>query len=327
MSEENGAPADGVPAAGAPDGDSPGAERSGARRPRGPSRREALRRMRAELEAAGSESPGVEAERLLAHALGIDRVRLARTVDRHLEPEEAGRLARSLSRRLAGEPLQHIEGTVEFRQLTLVADARALIPRPETEELVERIVRWVGDRAPLFRALDIGTGSGAISLSLLAEGIVEAAVALDVSTVALRQAEENRRRTGVPPERLELRTVVGRLWNSVRPGERFDLIVSNPPYVSDAELGKLPPEVGREPLVALAGGEDGVAVIREIVDGAADRLRPRGALFLEIGAAQGAAVRSLLEASGRWGDVIVSRDLAGRDRFVRALPAGEQVAS
>ncbi len=292
------------------------------RRPPGPTRREAVRGTLRELEAAGVESPRVEAERLVALATGVERASLVGGGRTRLTPEEAGRLARALSRRLAGEPLQHIEGTVEFRQLTLRADRRALIPRPETEQLVERIARWVAGRRPLSRALDVGTGSGAIALALLTEGIVERVVGVDVSAEALAQAAENRTRVGLSADRLELRLADRSVWSAVDARERFDLIVSNPPYVAEREWETLPREVrDHEPSSALAGGADGLGVIREVIGGAMIHLSPGGALFLEIGEEQGASVRALLEGAGEWGEVRVLRDLAGRDRFVRALPS------
>ncbi|MFQ5889040.1 MAG: N5-glutamine methyltransferase family protein [Gemmatimonadota bacterium] len=329
--------------------------------PPAPTRREAVLGLAEELGSAGVESARLEAERLVCHALGIDRAELALTGAERLTPEEAGRLARAVGRRLSGEPLQHIEGTVAFRQLVLAADRRALIPRPETEQLVDLVAAWgarrsrqragggesavrvvrrpMTDPAGGFReadpssgrrkralvgcALDIGTGSGAIALSLAVEGIAARVVATDVSGEALEQAAENRAR--LPPEvaeRVELRRSAGPVWEPVRPGERFDLIVSNPPYVTDRELEELPPDVGdHEPREALAGGPDGLEVLREIVAEAARHLKPGGALFLEIGPAQGEAVRRLLEATGRWRRVEVEPDLTGRDRFVRAEPA------
>lgn len=268
------------------------------------------------------ESPRVEAERLVALAAGLERAALVTGGPARLTAEEAGRLARALSRRLSGEPLQHIEGTVEFRELTLRADRRALIPRPETEQLVERIASWAAGRAPLPFALDIGTGSGAIALALLAEGIVERTVGVDVSAEALAQAAENRTRVGFSEDRLELRLADPTAWSAVNARERFDLIVSNPPYVTDREWPSLPRDVrDHEPASALTGGADGLEVLREVIGGAAAHLRPDGALFLEIGEEQGAAVRALLEASGGWRDVRVLRDLSRRNRFVRALPS------
>lgn len=299
--------------------------------------------MARELEGAGAEAgvdrPRLEAERLLCHVLEIERAELARTADERLTPAQAGRLARVARRRMAGEPLQHIEGTVAFRELVLLADRRALIPRPETEQLVDRVRRWAERRAsdgaavrpaersgeaepPLEDALDIGTGSGAIALSLVREGVARRAVALDVSEEALVQAAANRAAAGLSEEQVELRLASRPLWSSVGRDERFDLIVSNPPYVRDDELGELPAQIRvHEPEVALAGGADGLDVIREIVEKARAYLEPGGALFLEIGEEQGEAVRELLEAHGPWAEVELQRDLAGRDRFVRAARA------
>lgn len=332
-----------------PPGEDEGRDLAGPRRPPGPTRREAVAGLRRELADAGLESPGVEAERLVAHALGLSRAELGPTAEERLAPEEAGRVARAAARRLAGEPLQHIEGTVEFRDLVLSADSRALVPRPETEQLVERVGEWARARArdrgredgaddgdglvrtrreaprrppPLEAVLDLGTGSGAIALSLVAEGVARRAVGVDVSAEALSQAAENRGRAGLDESEVELRLATRPVWTAVRAEERFDAVVSNPPYVADREMEELPSEVREhEPAVALAGGRDGLDVIREIAARAARYLAPGGALFLEIGAEQGATVRELLEESGEWETVEVTRDLAGRERFVRAEPA------
>jgi len=296
----------------------------------------------------------LEAERLVAHVLGIDRAELARTGSEPIGPDQASRLARAVRRRLSGEPLQHIEGTVHFRELVLAADPRALVPRPETEQLVDRIAAWAGTRAdpagprpigaegersrgsrviragargrrrgppPLESALDIGTGSGAIALSLVAEGVARRAVGVDVSEAALEQARENREAAGLGPEEVDLRPVMGGLWDALGENERFDLVVSNPPYVRDEAIEGLPAQIREhEPREALAGGEDGLRIVREIVAGAAARLRPGGALFLEIGDGQGDAVLELLERAGTWADARVARDLGGEERFVQAHP-------
>lgn len=303
-----------------------GRDLGAARRPGAPTRREVLAGLRRELEDAGVESARLEAERLLAHALGVGRPELVTGGDRPLTAEQAGRVARLAARRLSGEPLQHIEGTVEFRELVLVADGRALLPRPETEQLVELVAAWARRRGadvppPLERALDVGTGSGAIALSLVAERIARRAVGVDVSAEALSQAAENRARAGLDASAVEFRLADRPVWTAVRPDERFDVIVANPPYVPDPELEALPRGVReREPRVALAGGPDGLEVVREIVDGAAAHLAGGGALFLELGAGQAEAVRRLLVGGGSWGAVEVERDLAGRRRFVRAEP-------
>ena len=303
-----------------------------------PTRRGALEGAARDLEAAGVESARLEAERLLAHVTGLERAELLRRLDLPLPPGEAGAFARVLSRRLTGTPLQHIEGSVEFRELVLVCDARALVPRPETEQLVDLVVRWQRERPPagdpspgvrpvprpsfrpaaLRAALDIGTGSGAIALSLAAEDVAEAVVAMDVSADALSQAAENRSRLGLEG-RVELRPCRSSIWDALRDDERFDAIVSNPPYVRDDEVPALRPEVRvHEPPEALSGGEDGLDVIRTIVAGAADRLAPGGALFLEIAPGQGDEVRRLLRETGRFPRVEIRRDLAGRERFAVA---------
>lgn len=299
----------------------------GMKKPAGPDLRGVVDGVAEELEAGGVEQNARrEAERLVCHALGLDRHELALDDDApRLGAEEAGRLARAVRRRLDGEPLQHIEGTVQFRELTLLCDRRALIPRPETEQLVERVAQWIrgeaggGGPREVGRALDIGTGSGAIALSLLHEDLVRRALGLDVSPEALQLAGQNRDRvTGVDDDRLELRLASSPLWSSISSSERFDLIVSNPPYVSDGDMEDLPEEVrAHEPETALAGGPEGTDVIREILERGARYLRPGGALFLEIGEDQGDAVRRMASDTGEWSRVEVGRDLAGRDRFAR----------
>lgn len=237
---------------------------------------------------------------------------------------------------MGGEPLQHIEGTVAFRDLVLLADRRALIPRPETEQLVDRVRRWAESRSsgaetvrvsgagteaePLLEtALDVGTGSGAIALSLVHERVVRRVVALDVSEEALVQAAANRAAAEITEDQVELRLASRPLWSSIGRDERFDLVVSNPPYVREEELEELPAQIREhEPRVALAAGPDGLEVIREIAGKARAYLEPGGALFLEIGEDQGAPVTELLRDHGPWEEVEVQRDLAGRDRFVRA---------
>lgn len=324
-------------------GTGPRHDLSGPAGPPAPSRREALEGVARDLEAADEDAavdrPRREAERLLCHVLGVERAELARTGDRELTPRQAGRLARVTRRRLSGEPLQHIEGTVEFRELVLLADGRAFIPRPETEQLVGEVKRWARDRTsegavrtvggrrdregedepPLRDALDVGTGSGAIALSLVAEGIARRAVGLDVSPDALMQAAANRGGADLSEEQVEFRIASRPLWSSVSRDERFDVIVSNPPYITDEELEDLPAQIAdHEPREALAGGTDGLDVIREIAEGAHAYLRPGGALFLEIGAGQGEAVERLLREAGSWGSVEIGKDLSGRPRFVRA---------
>jgi release factor glutamine methyltransferase len=197
-----------------------------------------------------------------------------------------------------------------------------LIPRPETESLVEEVLVWArthaGDDDALL-GLDVGTGSGAIALSLLAGGPVARFGGVDVSAEAVETARRNAEAHGLA-ERLDLR--IGSAFAAVATGELFDLIVSNPPYVADGQRQDLAPEiVDWEPGVALFGGADGLEVIREIARGAAARLRPGGLLALEVGLGQPAAVASLVEEHGLV-DVRVRKDLAGRPRVVLASAPG-----
>ncbi len=288
--------------------------------PVGPTRREARAGAAAELGQAGIESAELEAERLLAHVLDVERGQLALELDVRLTAEQAGALARAVGRRLTREPLQHIEGEAHFRHLRLKCDSRALIPRPETEQLVDRVVGWLAGRT-LDVALDIGTGTGAIAAALVAEGIAARAVATDVSAEALSLAAENMERLGLA-DRVELRATSGPVWEPIGPGERFGCIVSNPPYVAETESPDLPPEVAEfDPLDALVAGPAGLDVIREIAAGAAAHIDASGALFLEIGATQGPSVRRLFDSSPEWRRVLIQRDLTGLDRFARAEPS------
>ncbi len=286
----------------------PGQDLDTRRRPLAPTRREAVLGVAGEMRGA------------VAHAIGVERSELLLRGSELLTVAEAERLAEAVKRRIEREPLQHIEGSAAFRDLVLASDRRALIPRPETEQLVEQVIRWARVRGPLAHGLDIGTGSGAIALALLTEGVVRHMVGIDVSAAAIRQADENRRRATVSEHVFDLRKASDHVWSAILPGEQFDVIVSNPPYVPDAEIGSLPPEVrDHEPRVALAGGLDGSDMIREIASQARERLCKRGAVFLEIGDGQAELARGLFEAEGTWNEISIDRDLAGRERFLRAL--------
>lgn len=262
------------------------------------------------LSARGVDDGRLDAELLLAHVLGVRRLDLYLQFERPLEPAEVEAYRQAVRRRASREPLQYITGEAAFRDLVLAVDPRVLIPRPETEVLVGAVRRFTDGVA-----LDLGTGSGAIILSLLAEGAVARGVATDVSQGALEVAAANAERVGVA-DRLELRS--GPLWTPIGPGERFDVIVSNPPYVSEAERSALMPEVREhEPAEALFAGEDGLAVVRGIVEGAAGHLVPGGLLALELGLGQAATVVAWLRSAGFRAPEIV-KDLTGRERFVLA---------
>lgn len=266
------------------------------------------------LAGRGFEEARLDAELLLSESLGLKRLDLYLQFDRPLQPEELAEFKSRLLRRVRHEPLQYIAGHADFRGLRLSVDRRVLIPRPETEVLVDEVLRWARGRSAL-RGADIGTGSGAIALSLAAEGPFEQVVAVDVSTDALEVARENHRAVA-PPCPVEFRLGSG---YAALAGERFDVVISNPPYVGEGEREELDPQVRDwEPALALFSGPEGLEFIRELVREAPSHLRPGGLLALEIGAGQAEAVSRLVRASGHFREPAVRKDLAGRDRVVLA---------
>jgi release factor glutamine methyltransferase len=276
-----------------------------------------LTRLAAEhLTEKGVEDGRLDAELLLAHVLGVRRLDLYLQFERPLEPPEVAAYRDAIRRRSRREPLQYITGEAAFRELTLKVDPRVLIPRPETELLVGEVLRWTRERGLADGvALDIGTGSGAIALALLHEGRFERVIATDPSPEALEVAAVNAAGTGLG-DRLELRE--GSLYGPIGDGERYDVIVTNPPYVADRERDTLMPEVrDHEPGAALFAGEDGLALIRPIVDRAPAHLVDGGLLALEVGLGQADAVATLMREAGFTSPRVV-RDLAGRERIVAA---------
>lgn len=268
--------------------------------------REAVRSVEAELARAGCPSPRVDAEWLLGRALGISRTELYADGAHVLERAEEERLRKLVARRAGREPLAYILGEWGFRRLTLKVDRRVLIPRPETEIVVERCLTLIaGSTSP--DVLDVGVGSGAIALAIADEHPGARVAATDSSADALAVAEENRARTGLA-DRVEL--ILGERFAAL--SGPFDVVVSNPPYVDAEELIGLQPEVARfEPREALL--ESGATAA--IAAGARDLLRPGGALVLECADGKARAVASLLETLG-YEDVHITDDLAGRERVV-----------
>ena len=268
------------------------------------------------LKTKGVASARLDAEYLLAHVLGVGRLEMYLQHERPLSSRELDTFRPLLKRRAKREPLQYVLGRQAFRTLDLEVGPGVLIPRPETEQLVEAVLGWASERHGLV-GLDVGTGSGAIALSLLSEGPFERFVGTDVSGAALAVAARNRHALGMA-ERLDLRA--GGVFDPIEAGERFDVVVSNPPYVAEVDRADLAPEiVDWEPVEALFGGSDGLAVIRSIVEGAGAVLRPEGLLALEVGAGQAGAVASLVEQSGGYGQVTIRKDLAGKERIVMAV--------
>lgn len=276
---------------------------------------DALQGARARLE--GMVPDGLlDAERLLAHLLGTDRAGLFLARPRPLDPGLVAAFRALVERRRAGEPLPYLLGRQGFLHLDLHVDARVLVPRPETEGLVERALDRLRPAAAGRRVLDLGTGSGAIALALLhAEPGLEL-VATDASPAALAVAAANRDEAagtlGLNRDRLELR---GGDWYEALHGVdgAFDVIVSNPPYVAESEGVLMSPETHWEPREALFAGADGLTHLRRICAGAPAHLRPGGWLLVEHGFRQGEAVRALLRGAG-FATVTTIPDLSGHPR-------------
>ena len=267
--------------------------------------REALAQAERRLAAAGVETPRVDAEWLVAHLLGTTRSGLAA----HLDDEVDG-LEPLLARREAREPLAYVLGEWGFRRLTLKTDARALVPRPETETLVEAALRVASGAR---RILDVCTGSGAVAAVLARELPGAAVVASDLDADALVVAGEN-----VLRHAPAVALVRGDLLAAFRDGA-FDLVVANPPYVAEARFPDLMPEVrDHEPRVALAAGADGLALLRRIVAEAPRVLSPGGWLVMEMSAGHAPALRRIVEEMERYSRVEVDRDHAGVDRVLAA---------
>jgi release factor glutamine methyltransferase len=265
------------------------------------------------------DSPRLTAEVLLAHVLKVGRVRLYVDLDRPLEKEELATFKALIARRTAGEPTQYLTGVREFYNRPFKVDPRVLIPRPETELLVEAALHALPKDAP-SRALDLCTGSGCIAISLAAERPQAEVLAVDLSPDACALARENAEALGVAAR---VQVLEGDLYAPLPPDARFDLVVSNPPYVGTAEITTLSAEVRREPRMALDGGADGLALVRRVFAGARRVLRPGGLLALEMGETQGPQLLALLTAAGFAAPRVV-RDLEQRERMAFGTqPAAE----
>jgi release factor glutamine methyltransferase len=255
---------------------------------------------------AGAEAAR-ESAMLLSHALGRDRSWLYAHGDDPLAAEDAVRFHALLLRRAAGEPMAYITGRREFWSLDIAVSPQVLIPRPETELLVELALRRISQSAQVDIA-DLGTGSGAIALALARERPRARLLATDDSAAALAIARANARHLDVP----NIEFAQGH-WCAALGKRRFDFIVSNPPYIADNDPHLDQGDLRHEPRVALVSGRDGLDAIRAILSAAPARLKPGAWLLLEHGFDQGAAVRELLEING-FVQVFSARDLEGRER-------------
>ena len=264
------------------------------------------------------DSPRLTAELLLSHVLGCRRIELYTNFDRVLSPDELARYKAVLKRRLAHEPVQYIIGSTEFMGLKLEVDRRTLIPRPETELLVEHVVESARGRGSRpVRILEIGAGSGNIAVSLAKLIPSSEVIALDISTDALEVARGNARLHAVEGRvKFTAFDIMGR--DGEYEAEPFDFVISNPPYIPAADIPSLPPEIREyEPLIALRDSGDGLSFFRRIGETGARLLKSDGRLFVEIGFNQRDAVCSILGDLG-YAPVRSFRDYAGIDRVVEA---------
>jgi len=258
------------------------------------------------------ESPRLNAEHLLAHVLGRKRIDLYLEFERRLPESELTPLRELVKRRGSGEPLQHLLGTVEFCGRTFRCDKRALVPRPETEQLVELLVSYFKSEVAHARMVDVGTGSGVIALSLAEEFSKAEIVGADISEDALLLARENAERLGLADR---VRFLRSDLLENVQPD--FDLIVANLPYVSTEDRQNLSREVLHDPEVALFAGARGDELVRQLIAQAPSWLRPGGMLAMEIGIGQSETLAAVL-AEKNYRDIWTEKDYSGVIRFLFA---------
>lgn len=279
--------------------------------------RDALKRGCEVLEGAGSESPRLDAQVLLLAVLREERTVLVSHPERELATQEEQLYNQYISERALGKPVSYITGVKEFMGLEFVVNEAVLIPRPETELLVEEAVRVLNGKA--MRVLDLCTGSGAIAVSIRHFVPQAEVTATDLSEEALKVARENAERLTAGGIRFLQGDLFEAFSNLQAPGsELFNLIVSNPPYIPAEVIDGLMPDVKDfEPRLALDGGADGLDIYRRLIPQAAEHLAPGGVLLLEIGFDQGETVPDLCRQAGL-GNIAVLKDLAGLDRVVRA---------
>lgn len=255
-----------------------------------------------------TEQPALEAQMLLAYALEKPRSWLFAWPEKPTHPDAAKRFRELLQHRLEGMPIAYLIGQREFWSLLLEVTPATLIPRPETECLVEVVLAL--DLPDCPRILELGTGSGAIAIALAHERPAASVVATDASLPALNVARRNAVRLGLA----DLRFVAGRWFEALAPDRRFDVVVSNPPYIAEQDAHLAAGDLRFEPRLALASGPDGFDAIRTLIAGAPRHLRAKGWLWLEHGADQAETVRSLLQEQG-FEQIRTGRDLAGLERY------------
>lgn len=267
-----------------------------------------------DFRARGIENPRLDAELLVAHALGIDRMRVILDGNRPLEGAELHALRELVKRRRSYEPIAYLRGEREFYGLKFKVDKRVLVPRPDTETLVDAALSRSAHVSMSMRQLDLCTGSGCVAIAMARQRPTASVYASDVSTDALAVARENALRLGA----YNVAFVHSDLFAAFT-GKRFDVVTANPPYIPTADLATLMPDVrDHEPALALDGGADGLDLVRRIAAGAPAVLEPEGLLAMEIGAGEAPDTVAIFESSG-FRDVRVHRDIARIERVVSGV--------
>jgi release factor glutamine methyltransferase len=268
-----------------------------------------------DFRARGIENPRLDAEVIVAFALGIDRTRVIIESLRPLEPAELSLLRDLVRRRRSREPIAYLRGEREFYGRPFRVDARVLIPRPDTEALVDVALERTAHVSLSMRQLDLCTGSGCVAITMARQRPTSRVLATDLSVDALAVARENAYRLGA----YNVALLESDLFDRVPAGSRFDVITANPPYIATGEIPELMPDVRDfEPRGALDGGADGLDFVRKIVEQAPPFLEVGGLLALEIGAGEADATRAIFEEHG-WGEVRVDRDYGKIERVVSGI--------
>ena len=267
-----------------------------------------------DFRARGIESPRLDAELIVAHTLKIDRMRVILDAERPLEGAELAQLRDLVKRRRAYEPIAYLRGEREFYGLKFRVDKRVLVPRPDTETLVDAALARSSHLSMSMRQLDLCTGSGCVAIAMARQRPTAQVFASDISKDALAVARDNALRLGA----YNTAFFESDLFRAFA-GKRFDVITANPPYIASAEIATLMPDVrDHEPKLALDGGEDGLVLVRRIVTDATAHLEPGGLLAVEIGAGEAPATALIFEAGG-FVDVRVHRDIARIERVITGV--------
>ena len=273
------------------------------------------------LESKGSDEARLEAQLLLCHALDCQKIQLYTRFEETIDDQKRTKFRELVKQRASGIPVAYLLGTREFYSMEFAVTPDVLIPRPETEHLVietlDRLKSRAGEEG--VRVLELGTGSGIIAVTVAKHAKQVTVLATDISDKALAVAAQNAEKHRVA-ERIEF--AQGDLFAAVPDGETFDILVSNPPYVAQAERSMMDPQViAHEPHVALFAEEDGTAVLRQILEQGADYLKPGGWLLLEFSPMIAARVAKIAEATGHYQQISIGKDLAKHDRYLVAQKA------